>query len=144
MQVAPGAVKEKKQLGQRRSTVLAKQPVLLVVDDEESLLKLLRVNLSLEGYNVITAADGMTALDMFRKHQPDLCILDIMMPGLDGFGVLKAIRKQSSVPVIMLTASGEVEHLRETLLCGADDYVMKPFSMEVLSERIKAKLHPGG
>ncbi len=123
---------------------MERQPVLLVVDDEESLLKLLRVNLSLEGYKVITAADGLTALDMFREHQPDLCILDIMMPGMDGFGVLKEIREQSNVPVIMLTASGEVEHLRETLLGGADDYVMKPFSLEVLSARIKAKLPPGG
>jgi DNA-binding response OmpR family regulator len=143
MQVVSGIEEKKKHPGQRRVTVLAKQPVLLVVDDEESLLKLLRVNLSLEGYKVITAADGMAALEMFREHQPDLCILDIMMPGLDGFGVLKAIREQSSVPVIMLTASGEVEHLRETLLCGADDYVMKPFSLEELAARIRAKLPPG-
>ena len=116
------------------------RPVILAVDDEETMLKLLRVNLPLDGYGVITASDGVSALELLEKHQPDMVILDIMMPGLNGFQVLDLIRQRSNVPVIMLTARGDVTTVRDTLALGADDYVRKPFSILELTARIKAKL----
>ena len=116
------------------------RPVILAVDDEETMLKLLRVNLPLDGYGVITASDGVSALELLEKHQPDMVILDIMMPGLNGFQVLDLIRQRSNVPVIMLTARGEVTTVRDTLALGADDYVRKPFSILELTARIRAKL----
>jgi len=119
---------------------MEKHPLILVVDDEERLLKLLRVNLTVDGYDVITATDGSSALAMLEEQEPDLVILDIMMPGLDGFQTLDLMRQRSDVPVIMLTARCETETLRDTLGLGADDYVTKPFSMQVLAARIRAKL----
>ena len=94
----------------------------------------------IDKYDVITAPDGNSALAMLEKQEPDLVILDIMMPDLSGFQVLDMIRKRSNIPVIMLTARGEEETLRDTLNLGADDYVTKPFSMQVLMSRIRAKL----
>ena len=120
------------------------RPVILAVDDEETMLKLLRVNLPLDGYGVITASDGVSALELLEKHQPDMVILDIMMPGLNGFQVLDLIRQRSNVPVIMLTARGEVTTVRDTLALGADDYVRKPFSILELTARIRAKLRRAG
>ena len=119
---------------------MEKRPVILAVDDEETMLKLLRVNLPLDGYGVITASDGVSALELLEKHQPDMVILDIMMPGLNGFQVLDLIRQRSNVPVIMLTARGDVTTVRDTLALGADDYVRKPFSILELTARIRAKL----
>ena len=123
---------------------MEKRPVILAVDDEETMLKLLRVNLPLDGYGVITASDGVSALELLEKHQPDMVILDIMMPGLNGFQVLDLIRQRSNVPVIMLTARGEVTTVRDTLALGADDYVRKPFSILELTARIRAKLRRAG
>ncbi len=119
---------------------MEKRPVILVVDDEEPMLKLLRANLSVEGYQVVTTSNGMSALDLLEEYKPDLIVLDIMMPGQDGFQVLDLIRKHSSIPVIMLTAKCEVISLQRALLAGADDYVIKPFSILVLTARIRAKL----
>ena len=119
---------------------MEKHPVILVVDDEEPMLKLLRANLSVEGYQVVTTSNGMSALDLLEEYKPDLIILDIMMPGQDGFQVLDLIRQRSSVPVIMLTAKCEMTSLQRALLAGADDYVVKPFSILVLTARIRAKL----
>jgi len=119
---------------------MVKRPLILAVDDEEPILKLLRVNLSVDGYGIVTAADGKQALEILEECNPDLVILDIMMPGLDGFQVLEMIRERSAVPVIMLTARSEVSCLKDTLLNGADDYVTKPFSFQILSARIQAKL----
>ena len=123
---------------------MEKHPLILVVDDEESILKLLRVNLGRDGYELVTASNGESAPELLQERRPDLVILDIMMPGLDGFQVLGLIRQRSNVPVIMLTARGERTTLRDALVLGADDYVTKPFSMSVLAARIKAKLRRAG
>jgi len=119
---------------------MEKRQLILVVDDEEPILKLLRVNLSKEGYDVATAADGESALALVEKQRPDLVLLDIMMPGLDGLQVLNLIRQRSDIPVIMLTARQEVTMLGDAITLGADDYVRKPFSIPELKARIKAKL----
>lgn len=123
---------------------MKKRPLILVVDDEESILKLLRVNLSLEGYGVVIASNGESALRLFRKYKPDMIILDIMMPVLDGFQVLDRVRRCSNVPVIMLTARDETISLARALVNGADDYISKPFSMLELTARIRAKLRRAG
>ena len=123
---------------------MEKRPIILAVDDEETMLKLLRVNLSLDGYDVITASNGVSALELLEERQPDLIILDIMMPGQDGFQVLDLIRERCNVPVIMLTARGEVTTLKDALVLGADDYVKKPFSILELEARIRAKLRRAG
>ena len=119
---------------------MEKRPLILAVDDEKPILKLLHANLSVEGYRVATASNGRTALALLEEREPDLVILDIMMPDLDGFQVLDLIRQDSNVPVIMLTARAEVICLREALAQGADDYIHKPFSILELTARIKAKL----
>lgn len=111
---------------------------ILVVDDERNLNQLVATNLMLEGYEVHAAYSGNEALEMLPKLQPDLVLLDVMMPGLDGFEVLQHIRQFSSVPVIMLTARGRVEERIKGLSQGADDYIAKPFSIEELMARIAA------
>jgi DNA-binding response OmpR family regulator len=113
---------------------------ILVVDDEQHMVDLIRMNLELEGFQVLEASNGIDALDQVRKHIPDLIILDIMMPQLDGFEVLKMLREFSSVPVIMLTAKGEEEDKVRGLELGADDYVTKPFGARELVSRVKAVL----
>ena len=119
---------------------MERHPVILAVDDEETMLKLLRVNLTVEGYSIVTASNGISALELLEEYEPDLVILDIMMPGLDGFQVLDLIRQRSNVPVIMLTARSEETTLRDALVLGADDYVRKPFSVLELTARIRAKI----
>ena len=119
---------------------MKKHPLILVVDDEELIRKLLHALLSLEGYRVITASGGIVALQLLEEKKPDLVLLDIMMPGLDGFQVLRLIRERSNVPVIMLTAKREDFTVRDTLALGADDYVRKPFPPKELLARIRAKL----
>ena len=119
---------------------MKKRPLIMVVDDEEALLKLLSVNLSLDGFDVVTASNGISALELMEEYQPQLVILDIMMPGLDGFQVLDGIRQRSDIPVIMCTARCEVNTVRDTLVLGGDDYVTKPFSILELEARIRAKL----
>jgi DNA-binding response OmpR family regulator len=113
---------------------------ILVVDDEQHMIDLIRMNLELEGFQVLEASNGIDALDQVRKHIPDLIILDIMMPQIDGFEVLKMLREFSSVPVIMLTAKGEEEDKVRGLELGADDYVTKPFGARELVSRVKAVL----
>jgi len=122
---------------------MGKRPVILAVDDEEPMLKLLRVNLSLAGFDVVTASNGVSALELLEGYQPQLVILDILMPGLNGFQVLDLIRQRSNVPVIMLTARCDETTLHDALVLGADDFVRKPFSMEVFVARIRAKLRRG-
>lgn len=112
----------------------------LVVDDEPRMIRFIRMNLELEGHEVIEAANGLQALSRVRDQLPDLVVLDIMMPELDGFETLAALREFSSVPVIMLTARGEEEDRVRGLELGADDYVPKPFSPRELASRIKAVL----
>ena len=113
---------------------------ILVVDDEESVRDLLQRVLKEAGYNVVTAANGQEALDKVSQFNVSLVLLDIKMPGLNGFQVLDHIRQRSDIPVIMLTAIGEVTNVRDSLALGADDYIRKPFKTRELLARIQAKL----
>ena len=113
---------------------------ILVVDDEPRMIGFIRMNLELEGYQVLEAHDGIKALEMVRTQLPDLVLLDVMMPGLDGFETLRMLREFSNVPVIMLTAKGEEEDKVRGLELGADDYVTKPFGSRELSSRVRAVL----
>ena len=113
---------------------------ILLVDDEPRLLDSVRMNLELEGFEVFEAHDGEEALDKVRKVLPDLVVLDVMMPRLDGFETLTELRRFSSVPVIMLTVKADDSDVVAGLERGADDYVGKPFSQQVLVSRIRAVL----
>src|SRR5262245_44442212 len=112
----------------------------LLVDDEPNLVDAVRLYLEMEGYVILTAMSGQEALDKLRDLLPDLVVLDVMMPGMDGFDTLREIRKLSNVPVIMLTARGEEDDKVRGLRLGADDYVAKPFSQRELSSRVQAVL----
>jgi two-component system KDP operon response regulator KdpE len=113
---------------------------ILVVDDEPRMIGFIRMNLELEGYQVIEAHDGLEALEAIRTQLPDVVLLDVMMPELDGFETLRMLREFSSVPVIMLTAKGEEDDKVIGLELGADDYVTKPFGPRELSSRVRAVL----
>lgn len=113
---------------------------LLVVDDENNIVDILRFNLEKEGYEVFTAENGRIGYEVFKKEKPDLLLLDIMMPELDGFGLCKMIREESNVPIIMLTARAEEVDKVLGLEFGADDYITKPFSVRELVARVKANL----
>ena len=119
---------------------MKKHPLILVVDDDQEILRILKRTLELEGYAVATAIDGKSAVTLMEKRAPDLIILDIVMPELDGFQVLDLIRQRCNIPVIMLTAKSEVTTVRDALALGADDYVRKPFCTQVLVARVQAKL----
>lgn len=114
--------------------------LILVVDDEQRMVKFVRMNLELEGYQVSEAYSGLEALEKVRDDLPDLVVLDVMMSGMDGFETLKCIREISTVPVIMLTVKGDENDRIMGLELGADDYVTKPFSPRELASRIKAVL----
>jgi DNA-binding response OmpR family regulator len=116
---------------------------ILVVDDEPHLLKLVRSNLEAAHYKVIVAMDGPSALAMMEREGADLVILDIMMPGMDGFEVLQKIREFSVVPVIILTAKDQEVDVVRGLRLGADDYIRKPFSVHELLARVEAVLRRG-
>jgi two-component system KDP operon response regulator KdpE len=113
---------------------------ILVVDDEKRLVGFVRMNLELEGCRVIDASNGLEALDKVRDYIPDLVLLDVMMPEMDGFEALKLIREISNVPVIMLTVKDDEDDLIKGLELGADDYITKPFSPRELESRIRAVL----
>lgn len=113
---------------------------ILVVDDEASIRRILETRLSMIGYDVVTAADGEEALETFNHNEPDLVVLDVMMPKLDGYGVCQELRKESEIPIIMLTALGDVADRITGLELGADDYVVKPFSPKELEARIRSVL----
>lgn len=117
---------------------------ILVVDDEKAINDIIQYNLEGEGYEITSAYDGQECLDIFKSQKFDLIILDIMMPKLDGFSVLREIRKTSQTPVIMLTAKQEEVDKVLGLELGADDYVVKPFSIRELTARIKAILRRNG
>ncbi len=121
---------------------------ILVVDDEPRMRRFIHMNLDLEGYQVLEANNGLEAIKRVRQDLPDLVLLDVMMPDMDGFEALRSIRQISSVPVIMLTVKGDEEDKVRGLELGADDYVTKPFGPRELSSRIKAVLRraemPGG
>ena len=112
----------------------------LVVEDDGNIAELLRLYLERDGFEVQVAPDGLEAVEMFRAYRPDLVLLDIMLPGLDGWSVLREIRKDSSTPVIMLTAKSETPDKVSGLEMGADDYVTKPFEVKELLARIHAVL----
>jgi len=113
---------------------------ILVVDDEERMVRFIRLNLEHDGFRVVEAYNGSQAINQVRSNLPDLVLLDVMMPDIDGFEVLKIIREVSSVPVIMLTAKGEEDDRVRGLELGADDYITKPFSPRELVSRVRAVL----
>lgn len=112
----------------------------LIVDDEASIRRILETRFKMLGYDTATASDGEEALDVFNKFSPDIIILDIMMPKMDGYGVTKEVRKQADTPIIILTALGDVAERITGLELGADDYVVKPFSPKELEARVKCIL----
>jgi len=114
--------------------------IVLIVDDELRMRRFIRMNLELEGYQVIEAENGIQALDRVRQFTPDLVIMDVMMPELDGFETLKMLREISTVPVILLTVRSDEEDITRGLGLGADDYITKPFSPRVLTSRVGAVL----
>ena len=112
----------------------------LVVDDDPRILSMMRRILEVDGYSVVTAAQGDAALETLRREQVDLVVLDVMMPGADGFEVCRTVRRESPVPILMLTARDESTDKVNGLDCGADDYVVKPFDAEELLARVRALL----
>ena len=113
---------------------------ILVADDEINIRRILETRLSIRGYKVFLAADGEEAITMFKKERPNLVILDLMLPKIDGYGVCRELRKESKVPIIMLTALGGISDRVTGLELGADDYVIKPFSQKELEARIRSVL----
>lgn len=113
---------------------------ILIVDDEERMARFIHLNLEHDGFQVIEAFTGQQAMDKLRENLPDLVILDVMLPDIDGMEVLRLIRENNDVPVIMLTAKGEEEDRIQGLELGADDYITKPFSPRELVSRVKAVL----
>ena len=130
---------ENEELQETGSEGEARQKI-LVADDEASIRRILETRLKMVGYAVVTAEDGEEAVEVFNKTNPDLVVLDVMMPKMDGYGVTREIRRTSDVPIIILTALGDVSERITGLELGADDYVIKPFSPKELEARVKAVL----
>ncbi len=118
----------------------AKKTTILTADDDPQLLRLVKRNLELEGYDVIAVSDGTQALEQIEANAPDLVLLDVMMPKMDGFTVLERVREFSGVPTIILTARGQDQDKVRGLDLGADDYLTKPFSVDELLARVRAVL----
>ena len=121
-------------------TGISPKEKILVVDDESNIRKILETRLTIRGYNVISASDGEEAIRLFHQEQPNLVILDIMLPKLDGYTVCSELRKKSNVPIIMLTARGDISDRVMGLEFGADDYVIKPFYPKELEARVRSLL----
>ncbi len=115
-------------------------PLVLIVDDEPRIIRFVQINLEMEGFRVIDAANGLQALDQVREKLPDIVLLDVMMPEMDGFETLRMIRELSTVPVIMLTVRSSEDDKVRGLDLGADDYITKPFSPRILVSRVRAVL----
>lgn len=113
---------------------------ILAIDDEESITQFLKMGLEAEGYEVITASEGMTGIQLAEKWKPAVAIVDIMMPGMDGYEVCRSLKKYINCQVILLSAKGEVTDRVTGLNAGADDYMVKPFSFEELIARVQARL----
>ncbi len=124
----------------QQGDVIMAHTYILVVDDDEKIIKFLRFNLSGEGWHVLTARDGAEALRVVEKDSPDLVLLDIMLPRVDGFEVIRQLRHWSHVPIIGLSARGDTADKVKCLNLGADDYITKPFGINELIARIKAVL----
>lgn len=118
----------------------AKKTTILAADDDPQLLRLITRNLQLEGYDVLAASDGLQALELIENNSPDLVLLDVMMPRMDGFTVCYRVREFSSVPIIIVTARGQDQDKVRGLDLGADDYLTKPFSVDELLARVRAVL----
>ncbi len=116
----------------------AKKTTILAADDDPQLLRLITRNLQLEGYDVLAASDGQQALELIENNAPDLVLLDVMMPRMDGFTVCYRVREFSSVPIIIITARGQDQDKVRGLDLGADDYLTKPFSVDELLARVRA------
>lgn len=116
------------------------KPLVLVVDDDHKILRLLRIEFTAQGFQVLMAERGKDALELLDRQRPDLVVLDVIMPGMDGLEVLKRIREKSGVPVILLTAKGTDSDKIMGLELGADDYLPKPFNPEELTARVRAVL----
>lgn len=114
--------------------------LILVVDDEPRMIRFIRMNLELEGYQVVEARNGLEALEQARQHLPDLIVMDVMMPEMDGFETLRLLREISTVPIILLTVRSDEEDRIRGLELGADDYITKPFSPRELNSRVNAVL----
>ena len=113
---------------------------ILVVDDDVALAEMIGIVLENEGFRVAFCADGSQALTQFQENNPDLVLLDVMLPGMDGFDVCRAIRRVSDVPIVMLTARSDTSDVVTGLVAGADDYVPKPFKPQELVARVRARL----
>lgn len=122
------------------SGMTVKKSTILVVDDDHRVLAMIQRIMELEDFRVIRADSGRAALEMFASEAPDIVLLDITMPGMDGYEVLRRIREFSQVPVVMVTAKNEVEERVQGLDVGADDYITKPFSVQELTARVRAVL----
>jgi DNA-binding response OmpR family regulator len=118
----------------------AKKTTLVAADDDPGLLRLMTRNLQLEGFDVLAASDGQQALEFIENHAPDLVLLDVLMPKMDGFTVCSRVREFSAVPIIIVTALGQDQDKVRGLDLGADDYLTKPFSVEELLARVRAVL----
>jgi DNA-binding response OmpR family regulator len=114
--------------------------IILIVDDEARMRRFIRMNMELEGFQVIEAENGLVALDQIRKYNPNLVLMDVMMPEMDGFETLRLLREISTVPVILLTVKSDEEDKIHGLSLGADDYITKPFSPRELNSRVNAVL----
>ncbi|MGH2498399.1 MAG: response regulator transcription factor [Ktedonobacteraceae bacterium] len=117
-----------------------RKTIVLIADDDLQLLDLVTLNLELEGYGVLRASDGRQALERFERHHPDLVLLDVMMPRMSGFAVCHQVRACSTVPIIIITARGQEQEKVRGLDLGADDYLVKPFSVGELLARVRAAL----
>lgn len=122
----------------------APTPKILVVDDEERIVRFITINLELEGFQVLSASSGVEALQQVQRDLPDLVLLDVMMPEMDGFETLRLLREHHDVPVIMLTVRSDEADIVRGLELGADDYITKPFGVRELTSRIRAVLRRAG
>src|SRR5689334_23706343 len=118
----------------------AKKTTVVTADDDPQLLRLVARNLEFEGYEVLTASDGQQALELVERNSPDLVLLDVMMPRMDGFTVCHKVREFSTVPIIIVTARGQDQDKVKGLDLGADDYLTKPFSVDELLARVRSVL----
>ncbi len=116
------------------------EPTVLALDDEPGILRLIKLELATQGFSVVTAGDGATALSMLESEHPDIALLDVIVPDMSGLDVMRQMRERSNIPVILLTAKGTGEDKVRGLELGADDYIAKPFSPEELTARVRAVL----
>jgi two-component system response regulator MprA len=123
---------------------ISRQPTILIVDDEPQIIDFLQIGFTYEGFLVLLAATGPDAVHMARKHLPDIIILDVMLPGFDGFEVIRQLRKTQDAAIIMLTAKDEINDRVTGLDIGADDYLTKPFAFKELMARVRAVMRRNG